>query len=155
MQVRVSAEVHSHLYDIQMQARAKAYSLRDAVRVAPDNYGGYGVFAVKDLPANTIYIPYVGERLTYRAHESRYSTSGSDPEYTLQLGDVYIDAVNMPRVACAHMLNHSARSNCIFEDDYATNVVDIRAGSELTTNYGHDYFKGCHRPFDYETRTDA
>lgn len=147
MKPAVNTYTHSTLYDLQMHARRQAYSMRDTVRVARDRHGGYGVFAVKDIPANTICLPYIGEPLTRTAHESRYTDR--DPVYTLEVGEVFIDAVHMPRVACAYMLNHSDRPNCIFEEDSAVNDVDIRAGDELTVNYGRAYFQSCQRSFAY------
>lgn len=149
MKPAVNTYTHSHLYELQMHARSQAQSLRDAVRVARDRHGGYGVFAVKDLPANTLRLPYIGEHLTHTAHESRYTDC--DPGYTLEVGEVFIDAVHMPRVACAHMVNHSDRPNCTFEEDSAVNDVDIRTGDELTVNYGRAYFQSCQRSFPYNT----
>lgn len=101
---------------------------------------GQGVFALEDIPENTLIDNYLG---TYQSiPTSRY--------YFYIKEGVGIDAGNYPRCYMG-MINDSFKStfviNCKFIIDEETNKVSvwsnrkIECGEELFISYGEDYWK--------------
>lgn len=113
---------------------------------------GLGGFAKMDLPAGTRLLEYQGERI-----------DKSESVRRCEQNNVYIFALN-DRVDVdgdvpwnpARYLNHSCSPNCEaqLDDDHIWLVTgrDIRAGEEITFNYGfsledhHDYPCRCGSP---------
>jgi len=101
---------------------------------------GIGGFARKDIPAGTRILEYVGEKIT--KEESARRCEANNP-YIFCLNDQYDIDGNVPWNP-ARFLNHSCRPNCETELDEAGERIwilalrDIRAGEELTFNYGYD-----------------
>ena len=104
----------------------------------PSAIHGVGGFAKADLAAGTRVIEYVGEKIT-KAESLRRCESNN--EYIFSLGDESDFDGNVPWNP-ARFLNHSCDPNC--EAEWAGEHLwiiakrDIRAGEELTFNYGYD-----------------
>jgi len=109
---------------------------------------GNGVFAARDIPKKTTVIEYRGKRLTHAQADRRYANdSDSGHTFLFTLNDRYlIDGGDGGNVA--RWINHSCKPNCqawVVEhgsgDPRKDKVVieslrDIRAGEELTYDYG-------------------
>ena len=101
---------------------------------------GMGGFARKDIPVGTRLIEYVGERIT-KAESLRRCEA--DNPYIFTLDDEH-DLDGSVEWNPARFINHSCAPNCETELDEEAGQVwvlalrDIRAGEELTFNYGYD-----------------
>lgn len=101
---------------------------------------GIGGFARRDIPAGTRVIEYVGERITKEESTRRCEANN---QYIFCLNDRYDLDGNVPWNP-ARFLNHSCDPNCESELDEEAERIwivarrDIRAGEELTFNYGYD-----------------
>ena len=99
---------------------------------------GIGGFAKADIVAGTRVIEYIGETIT-KAESLRRCESNN--EYIFSLDDMYDLDGNVPWNS-ARFLNHSCDPNCEAKpDDGCIWIVarrDIRAGEEITFNYGYD-----------------
>lgn len=101
---------------------------------------GIGGFAKKDIPAGTRILEYVGEKITKEESARRCQANNV---YIFCLNDRYDIDGNVPWNP-ARFLNHSCRPNCETELDedeeriWILALRDIRAGEELTFNYGYD-----------------
>lgn len=102
--------------------------------------GGLGVFALENIPENTLLGEYIGDKL----HKTNPTTSS----YCLDLKSKYfIDAYHYPRCVFA-MINDSRFNgfpyNCDFRIyEYKADIwtlCEIKEGSELYLNYGNDYW---------------
>ena len=98
---------------------------------------GLGLFANQDIPKGACVIEYTGIRLT----EEEYQASKS--KYLFEVGGKgALDG--SPRWNKARYINHSCRPNC--EPDtrkgraYIFARRKIKAGEELSYDYGNDYF---------------
>lgn len=107
---------------------------------------GLGLFALETIPADRRIIEYIGPVLTT---EEGYKRGG---KYLLAMDRNYI-IDGSPRSNIARYVNHSCRPNA---KAYTTGVRvwiwslrTIKAGEEITMNYGKEYFdekirpKGC------------
>ncbi len=99
---------------------------------------GRGGFARRDIPAETSIIEYVGERVT-KEEAGRRCTDGNPYIFTINdEWDIDGDVAWNP----ARYLNHSCSPNCEAQQDedriWIVALRDIRAGEELTFNYGYD-----------------
>lgn len=107
---------------------------------------GLGLFAEEDIPKDTFIIEYVGEKITTDESDRR----GGKYLFTLNK-DYVIDGKS--RDNTARYINHSCRPNCeveIDEDDWTINVYSkrkIKAGEELTYNYGKSYWNDHIKPY--------
>ena len=105
-------------------------------RASPiDRLGG---FAHADIPAGTGVIEYVGERIT-KAESLRRCEANNEYIFTLdEAHDLDGNVLWNP----ARWLNHSCAPNCEAELDegriWIVALRDIKAGEELTFNYGYD-----------------
>ena len=99
---------------------------------------GVGGFAKADIATGTRVIEYIGERIT-KAESLRRCESNN--EYIFSLGDTHDLNGNVPWNP-ARFLNHSCDPNCEAEPDGGRVWIvarrDIRAGEEITFNYGYD-----------------
>ena len=116
-----------------------------ALRVGKST-SGRGLFAMEDIPKGTCIIEYVGRKVGKKEQEldrGRYFFWVSDTEM--------IDG-NIPKNT-ARYINHSCAPNCEADGPgrhiYIWALRKIKAGEELTYDYGDEYFdrhikpKGC------------
>jgi SET domain-containing protein len=104
----------------------------------PSAIHGTGGFAKADIAAGTHVIEYVGEKIN-KAESLRRCESAN--AYIFSLDDTHDLDGNVPwNPAC--FLNHSCDPNCEAEPDGGRVWIvarrGIRAGEELTFNYGYD-----------------
>ena len=99
---------------------------------------GLGGFAKADIAAGTRAIEYVGEKIT-KAESLRRCESNN--EYIFSLDDTHDLDGNVSRNP-ARFLNHSCDPNCEAKPDGGRIWIvarrGIRAGEEITFNYGYD-----------------
>lgn len=101
---------------------------------------GMGGFARKDIPAGTPLIEYLGRKVT-KAESLRLCEE--DNPYIFCLDDEH-DLDGGVEWNPARFINHSCAPNCETELDEEAGRVwvlalrDIRAGEELTFNYGYE-----------------
>lgn len=101
---------------------------------------GTGGFARRDIPAGTRLIQYVGEKITKA--ESLRRCEAENP-YIFTLDDEQ-DLDGSVESNPARFINHSCAPNCETELDEEAGEVwilalrDLKAGEELTFNYGYD-----------------
>ena len=112
--------------------------MTDLLHIAPSPIQGLGGFAKSAIPAGSRVIEYVGERITKaesarRCEAMNWFIFGLDDEFDLD-GNVEWNP--------ARFLNHSCAPNCEAEKDddriWIIATRDIRAGEEITFNYGYD-----------------
>ena len=98
---------------------------------------GTGGFAAADIPAGTRVVEYTGERIG-KDESLRRCAAGN--EYVFALDDEWDLDGSVPWNP-ARFLNHSCEPNCetdrIGDRIWVIAVRDIRAGEELTFNYGY------------------
>jgi uncharacterized protein len=108
------------------------------VLIRSSSIHGTGGFAARDLKADTHIIEYVGERITKTESLRRCEL---DNPYIFALDDEW-DVDGDVAWNPARFLNHSCAPNCEVQiiDDRLWVIAcrDIRAGEELTFNYGYD-----------------
>ncbi len=109
-----------------------------------------GVFAKKDIPAETEIIEYVGERITKKEADIRGERVLSRSKTDVTRGAVYIFELNKRfdidgNVSwnTAGIINHSCDPNCeavnIDGHIWICSKRDIDKGEELTYNYGYNF----------------
>lgn len=104
---------------------------------------GLGMFAQQDIPSQTRIIEYIGTRLTNAEAEQ------SDNRYIIFLNETHtLDGKD--RKNAARYLNHSCQSNAAA---YTTgkrvwiwSERVIKAGEEITINYGPEYLAAYIQP---------
>jgi SET domain-containing protein len=108
------------------------------VSFAPSTIHGMGGFAQKDIAKGLRVIEYVGERIDKR--ESNRRCEGNN-EFIFTLDELFDLDGNTPGNP-ARFINHSCVPNCDAEiiDDriWIVSNRDIKAGEEITFNYGFD-----------------
>ena len=113
-------------------------SLPDSVEVRESGIHGRGVFARRVIPEGTPIFEYVGERISKSESLRRCEANNA---YIFHLDDEY-DLDGNVEWNPARLVNHSCAPNCeaAWEEGHilirALRVV--RAGEELTFNYGYD-----------------
>jgi SET domain-containing protein len=104
----------------------------------PSPIHGTGGFARAEIPAGARIIEYTGEKITKSESLSRCEHSN---EYIFGLDDEHDLDGNVPW-NLARFLNHSCQPNCeaLLEQGriWMVSLRQIRAGEELTFNYGYD-----------------
>ncbi len=99
---------------------------------------GHGGFARKPIPGGTRVIEYVGEKISKRESLLRCQQNN---EYIFALDDEH-DLDGNVGWNPARLINHSCAPNCDAELEHGRIWVvarrDIRAGEEITFNYGFD-----------------
>jgi SET domain-containing protein len=99
---------------------------------------GTGGYARRDMAAGTRVIEYVGERITKAESLRRCEL---DNQYIFEL-DEEVDVDGNVSWNLARFINHSCAPNCEVELDggriWILALRDIKAGEELTFNYGYD-----------------
>jgi SET domain-containing protein len=99
---------------------------------------GLGAFARCDIVAGTRIIEYLGEKIDKPESLRRCQR---DNQYIFSLGESYDLDGNVPWNP-ARFINHSCEPNCVAELEeeriWIIAARDIRAGEEVTFNYGYD-----------------
>jgi uncharacterized protein len=99
---------------------------------------GMGGFARGDIPAGARVIEYVGEKITKQESLARCEQNN---EYIFALDDEH-DLDGQVSWNPARFLNHSCEPNCEARLEggciWVIAIREIRAGEELTFNYGYD-----------------
>ena len=99
---------------------------------------GTGGFARRDIAAGTRIIEYVGERITKGESARRCLAENA---YIFTLTDEHDLDGNVPENP-ARFINHTCAPNCEAQDDggriWIVALRDVRAGEELSFNYGYD-----------------
>lgn len=107
---------------------------------------GLGLFASEPIAANTRIIEYIGPILTYGEADEKGG------KYLLTMDSKYV-IDGSPRSNTARYINHSCRPNARAYTSgvrvWIWSLRAIKAGEEITMNYGKEYFddhikpKGC------------
>lgn len=112
--------------------------ITERVIFKPSPIQGIGGFARVDLPAGTRILEYTGEKITKKQSLSRCEGNN---EYIFALDDEYDLDGNVPGNP-ARFLNHGCQPNCeaLLENGriWLVSLRQVRAGEELTFNYGYD-----------------
>jgi uncharacterized protein len=109
-----------------------------------------GVFAAQDIAEGTRIIEYVGEKITMKEAGRRFDASqeihnsdqSSGAVYIFELNQRYSIDGNVPYNTARH-INHScdpnAKTDVIRGKIWIIAIRDIKAGEEITYNYGYDF----------------
>ena len=107
------------------------------VWIGTSRIAGNGLFAAQDIKKDTRIIRYTGEKIS-KEESDRRATSGN--AYIFQFNGRY-DIDGKPLSNTARYINHSCDPNCeTFQTQRAIWIMarrDIKAGEELTYNYGY------------------
>jgi len=108
------------------------------VRVGTSPIDRQGLFAPADIPQGTRIIEYLGEKIAKDESARRLANYNT---YIFHLNYQYdIDGETLANTA--RYINHSCDPNCAVETGLETIWIvalrDIRAGEELSFNYGYD-----------------
>lgn len=102
---------------------------------------GLGLFAEEAIIKGETVIEYIGKRIL--------TTSAIDNRYIFNVNTRW-DIDGSPRWNTARYINHSCRPNCEAIDRRGRIFIvakkNIKAGEELTYNYGKEYFEGYIKP---------
>ena len=103
---------------------------------------GRGLYATKDIKADTRIIDYVGKIITKKQTEESEKFDNSKPIYLFDLNSRY-DLDGNVSWNTARLINHSCLNNCDYEGKglklWVNANRDIKMGEELTCNYGFSY----------------
>jgi SET domain-containing protein len=110
----------------------------DLYEVKPSTIHGFGVFARRDIPADTRVLEYIGERLT-KAESLRRRKLGN---FFVFIVTDQFDIDGAVDWNPARFINHSCAPNCDarMEDEHIWIITRraLRAGEELSFNYGYN-----------------
>lgn len=110
----------------------------DLYEVKPSSIHGSGVFARRDIPADTRVVEYLGERVS-KAESLRRRKGGN---FFVFIVTDQFDIDGAVDWNPARFINHSCVPNCDarMEDERIWIIArrDLRAGEELSFNYGYD-----------------
>jgi SET domain-containing protein len=99
---------------------------------------GTGGYARRDIPAGTLVIEYVGERISKEESNRRCE---AENEYIFTIDEQW-DLDGKVSWNPARFINHSCEPNCEAEWDegriFINALRDIKRGEELTFNYNYD-----------------
>jgi hypothetical protein len=122
------------------------------VRALPEGHPaapGYGVFALRVLPAGLFLPGYVGQLLSRKQFDIRYPAG--DARYVLEIsGETMIDAVDIKVANFSRMINHplnvrtpenkKLKANVRIEDNNSIRVVRmVKTDCELLADYGDKF----------------
>jgi uncharacterized protein len=114
------------------------------IEVKPSGIHGMGLFATRDIPFGTDIMVISGEVIDEQ--ECIRREEEEDNVYIFWNGDNYIDTNNTDQIK---YINHNCDCNCEVTDRdentlNLTAIRDIRAGEELTIDYGYDeIYEAC------------
>ena len=107
---------------------------------------GFGLKTEKDIKKGDLVIEYTGKKITNEKAEEKPN------RYLFDLDEKWtIDG--SPRSNLARYINHSCRPNCEAVHYTDTNEIgleaikNIKAGDELTYDYGKDHFNEYIKPY--------
>jgi uncharacterized protein len=105
---------------------------------------GLGMFAQQIIPKNTRILKYVGTLVTNEESDK------SKGRYIIQLNETH--ALNgKQRTNLARYINHSCKPNAEAytsgKQVWIWSKKDIKAGEEITMDYGKEYFDDFIKPF--------
>lgn len=114
---------------------------KPAIIVRNSPVHGRGVFATRNIPADTFLIEYEGERISDEEASKRHGLDSENPYHTfffsLESGKMIDGDV---RGSDARWINHACEPNCeAREEKKRVNIYalrDIRRGEELNFDYG-------------------
>jgi uncharacterized protein len=113
-------------------------SVSQLYEVRPSRIHGMGVFARADIPADTRVVEYLGERVTKDESLKRRQ----DGNFFVFIVTDQFDIDGAVDWNPARFINHSCAPNCEarMEDEriWIIALRDIKAGEELSFNYGYD-----------------
>ena len=108
------------------------------VRVGTSRIAGLGLFAGQDIQQSTKIIRYIGEKITQEESDRRLAAGNV---YIFGLDERYSIDGDTPKNT-ARFINHSCDPNCHTEQFgntiWIVAIKDIKAGEELTYNYGYE-----------------
>ena len=110
----------------------------DWVEARTSGIHGMGLYAMKPIPAETLVIEYLGERIT-KSESLRRCEEGNPFIFSL---DEEFDLDGSIEANLARFINHSCTPNCEAEDHEGRIWIvarrEIAVGEELTYNYNYD-----------------
>ncbi|CAL60309.1 Conserved hypothetical protein, SET domain [Herminiimonas arsenicoxydans] len=123
------------------KSKTVAASDKPAFIVRNSPIHGRGVFATRNIPADTLLIEYEGERISDKEAAKRH---GSDPEnpyhtffFSLESGKMIDGGVDG---SDARWINHACEPNCEAREEkkrvYIYTLRDIKRGEEFNYDYG-------------------
>eukprot|EP00320_Phaeocystis_rex_P019516 CAMPEP_0119090286 /NCGR_PEP_ID=MMETSP1178-20130426/152077_1 /TAXON_ID=33656 /ORGANISM="unid sp, Strain CCMP2000" /LENGTH=173 /DNA_ID=CAMNT_0007073693 /DNA_START=58 /DNA_END=579 /DNA_ORIENTATION=+ len=127
-------------------AGASELQLNADVEVRSSFGKGLGVFALRDIPVETVVARYTGRLYSMPEFEEAVDKGATTGDYAFQVIPGWvIDGEDPERSSWSRYVNHSLRrQNChAFPGPgfiYLEAIQDIPAGSELFFNYGDDYW---------------
>ncbi|MDO9419153.1 MAG: SET domain-containing protein-lysine N-methyltransferase [Herminiimonas sp.] len=116
-------------------------SAKPAIIVRNSPVHGRGVFATRNIPADTFLIEYEGERISDKEASKRHGLDPENPYHTfffsLESGKMIDGGVDG---SDARWINHACEPNCeAREEKKRVNIYslrDIKRGEELNYDYG-------------------
>lgn len=123
------------------KSKAAKSSDKPAFIVRNSPIHGRGVFATRNIPADTFLVEYEGERISEKQAAKRH---GADPEnpyhtffFSLENGKMIDGGVDG---SDARWINHACEPNCEAREEkkhvYIYTLRDIKRGEELNYDYG-------------------
>lgn len=112
------------------------------IRHTPEK-GGYGAFALIDIPKHTPLAPYLGINRTPTDPNNRYyHMLFDDSKKSTKLS---VDAENIMFSNWTRFINDGKTHNCAYNRQiyqiWVIAIEDIKKGDELTVDYGEQYWK--------------
>ncbi len=111
---------------------------------------GFGIFAVEDIPAKRFIIEYWGKLVPSEVAD----TVGGRYLFDLENGKTILGST---RKNIARYINHACRPNAETRGSgnriYIFSTKRIKAGEEITYNYGKEYFTAFIKPHGCRCRT--
>lgn len=108
-----------------------------------------GLYAKIDIPKGTQIIQYIGRRLTQRQADKVAEVHGESLIYLFELNERHVIDGNTDD-NLAKYINHACEPNCYTENDgkeiWIHALKDIKAGEELTYDYGFQRAEWHERP---------
>ena len=116
----------------------------DCLEIKDSPIHGKGVFATKDIKANTKLVEFTGKEMTYQEIKERY---GNDWRfiYRRMPWQTQIVAKDDKNLICfvndGIHLQKFPKKNCILKNRFLISIENINAGDELLLDYGKKYWK--------------
>jgi hypothetical protein len=111
---------------------------------------GLGLFAAEDIPKNRFVIEYWGKVVT----DDEAQEVGGRYLFELENGKTILGGT---RKNIARYANHACRPNCevriVGDRVYLYSTKRIKAGTEITYDYGEEYFDAVIKPLGCRCRT--
>lgn len=121
-----------------MPSKTKRTERRFVVRKS--GIHGRGMFALVDIPKGTRLVEYLGERMSHKEADRRYSRMHENSAHTMLFAvndRVVIDGTRWG--SSARFINHSCAPNCEANEEderiFIDTIKNVKAGEELTYDY--------------------